>query len=154
MKRSAVPVDKQYLIMVPTNCVPVHPNDECHNQSKEMAHRCLSHIVPRIYRAHQVGAWYVALWQEHGLSVPKGMLLPQKDIPMSTAYRLFKHGAAVLGMTDWEPHGGQDVAALAILKWRGKKIKKPKSWGKYGLGSLLEAIDTGYWLDYLEGVLG
>ena len=119
-----------------------------------MTRRCLAHIVPRIYRADQVGEWYVSLWQEHGLSLPRGMLLPRSDVPMTLARRLFTHGAAVLGMADWEPHGGPDVAALAALKWRGKKIKKPKSWGKYGLGSLLEAVDTGYWLDYLEGVLG
>jgi len=77
VKRSAVPVAKQHLIMVPENCIPWH-NEPCHlryGQTKEGAWRSLQ-AATRELTARAVGQWYVSLWKQHGLSVPRGTLPP------------------------------------------------------------------------------
>jgi len=161
VKRSAVPKDKQHLIMVPVNMIPLH-NQDCHiphGQTKAMAQACLRHLVPRIFSARQVGEWYISLWQEHGLSVPTGWLVPPKALPMQMALRRFKLGAETLNIPhdeiDWTIPGSSDARALVVFKWQGykNKPKPPEKWGDYSLGRLLEAIDTGYWLDYLYGLI-
>ena len=161
VKRSAVPKAKQNLIMVPQNTIPLH-NQSCHiphGQTREMAARCLKHLVPRIFSARQIGEWYVSLWRDHGLSIPPGWLVPPRDLPMQMTLRLFKIGAEALNVPhdelDWMIPGDGDVRALIIFKWQGWKNrpKPPERWKGYGLGGLLEAMDTGYWLSYLQGLI-
>jgi hypothetical protein len=161
VKRSAVPKPRQGLIMVPENMIPLH-NQSCHipyGQGKEMAKRCLRHLVPRIFSARKIGEWYVSLRQDHGLSLPAGWLVPPKALPMQMALRRFEHGAKILGIPhdemDWVIPGNGDVRAMVVFKWQGykNKPKPPEKWKDYGLGGLLEAMDTGYWLDYLYGLI-
>jgi hypothetical protein len=74
VKRSAVPLDKQHLITVPENVVPVH--HACHmrwGQTVVFAVRCLEHAISRL-GAERTGRWYVSLWETHGLSVPRGLV--------------------------------------------------------------------------------
>lgn len=130
-----------------------------HGQGKEMALRCLHHLVPRIFSARKVGEWYTSLWQEHSLSIPRGWLIPPKMLTPVLLLRRFKLGAKVLNIPhdeiNWDMPGRGDVRVLVGFKWQDKKNrpKPPEKWGDYGLGSLLEALDTGYWLDYIEGLI-
>ena len=74
VKRSAVPTDKQHLIFVPENVVPAHPRCHAdHGQTVAMTARCLDYYASRGDIA-ATGRWYVSLWREHGLSVPRGDL--------------------------------------------------------------------------------
>jgi len=154
VKRSAVPRDKQHLIMVPENIAPLH-NRKCHiphGQTREMALRCL-YQAARSVGADRVGAWYVALWQEHGLSVPRGLLLPQKRVPVSLALQYYRKGAALLGITS-DPGWDTDTAVgAAIARWHGKSVESHSS-DSIPLERRVAAISTGYWVTYLEGVIG
>jgi hypothetical protein len=81
VKRSAVPVDKQHLITVPENVVPVH--HACHMRSGQTAAftaRCFEYAMSRL-GAEPIGRWYVSLWQTHLLSVPRGDLELLPDWP-------------------------------------------------------------------------
>ena len=147
--------------MVPVNMIPLH-NQSCHiphGQTREMAQRCLRHIVPRIFSARATGEWYVSLLRDHSLSLPTGWLVPPRDLPMQIALRQFALGAEALNIShdeiDWVIPGNGDVRAMVVFKWQGYKNrpKPPEKWKSYGLGGLLEAMDTGYWLDYLYGLI-
>jgi len=79
VKRGSVPVNKQHLIMVLENCVPLHP--DCHRehgQSREMKQRCLDVLIEKL-GAQCIGIWYSSLWFDHGLSVPRGQILSSSN---------------------------------------------------------------------------
>lgn len=158
VRRSAVSVPKQYLIFVPENVIPVH--HECHNNSKELTRKCLAHLVPVIFSAIKIGQWYERLWRFNGLSVPKGKLIPPKDLPLSMRLRMFNEGCETLGVQPdgWETEDGIDVRGAAIARWAGKTRrstpKVPYTWQGISSARLYEAMATGYWMDYLKGVIG
>jgi len=158
---SAVPVDRQHLVVVPENCTPWH-SQSCHvpyGQTREAACKSLWSAA-RALTARAIGRWYVSLWQVHGLSIPRGLLPAVRSLSPGIALRFFNKGAGFFGIPhaeiEWTYGLGGDVRALAILRWQGKRlpVEPPERWGKYPFGSLVEAVETGYWLDYLEGVIG
>jgi hypothetical protein len=153
VKRSAVIPDKQTLIMVPENLAPLHPACHMsHGQALWMAMSCLHHMG-RVQGLRKIGEWYVALWQKHGLTVPRGILVPQKQVTVAQARNHFERGRR------YHPDGiPDDVDELqvgyAAQTWRNKRPDIPEN-GQQALRVRLEqAMDDGYWLDYLEGVLG
>jgi hypothetical protein len=126
VKRSAVPKDKQDLVMVPENVVPVHHH--CHmeaGQGKEMTKRCL-YTAAMALGANDVGHWYVELWEEHGLSVRKGLLVPPKYVALSTAIRYFKAGCALKDIQLEQQPENDKVIGMAIQRWRGHLVANPK----------------------------
>ena len=94
VKRSVVPRAKQDLIFVPENVIPLH--HECHmahGQTRTMKVRCLRQAMRHI-GAERIARWYLSLWQEHGVPVPRGSvdLLPDWE-----AYLLSAVGARGCG---------------------------------------------------------
>ena len=160
VKRSAVPRDKQNLIMVSENCVPWH--HACHmeyGQTKGAACKSLW-AAARAISPHAIGKWYVSLWKEHDLEIPKGMLFPPELVSPSSGLHFFNKGCDFLHIprdgANWTISPGGDIRGLAILEWQGRKLpvrKPPVKWGNYNFSALVDAVDAGYWLDYLEGVL-
>jgi hypothetical protein len=154
VKRSAVPKDKQDLVMVPQNVVPVHHH--CHmeaGQGKEMTRRCL-YAAAMALGANDVGHWYVQLWEEHGLSVRKGFLVPPKSVALSTAIRYFKAGCALQGIQLEQQPENDKVIGMAIQRWRGHLVANPKRYQDVPFAALVRAVDDGYWFSYLKGVAG
>ena len=157
VKRSAVPKDRQHLIFVPENVIPVHHH--CHNNSKELTRKCLAALVPNVFPAAQIGKWYKSLWDRNGLSVPRGALIPPKDLPVSMRLRMFSRGLKILQINTagWQTHDGNDIRGIIGARWAGKTRnipKPPKEWQGILVARLYEAMDIGYWIDYLEGVVG
>lgn len=157
VKRSAIPTDLQHLIFVPENVVPVH--HECHNNSKALTRKCLVHLVPTVFSAARIGMWYSDLWHVHGLSVPRGILYPPKTLPVSMRLRMFNKGCKILGLEieDWEVSDGTDIRGAVVQRWAGKTRNVPKvptKWNGVATSRLYTAMFTGYWMDYLEGVVG
>ena len=154
VKRSAVPLDKQDLIMVPENLVPVH--HDCHmkaGQSVEMTRACL-YAACRICGASDVGRWYASLWQEHGLSVRKGLLVPVKRTSIGSALNYFGLGCDLWGFKI-EPQADTDeVIGMAITRWRGHDVDSPDKYQGIPFAALVRALVDGYWLSYLLGVAG
>lgn len=157
VKRSAVPKPKQHLIMMPVNVIPIHP--ECHNNSKELTRLCLTHLVPNVFTAIRIGMWYESLWRFNGLSVPKGNLIPPKDLSIAARLRMFNKGCKILRLEidGWETRNAVDVRGCVMARWTGKTrgiAKPPKVWQGVPVARLYEAMATGYWMNYLEGVIG
>ena len=178
VRRSNVPRDEQGLIFVPENMIPVHPL--CHTEygnTQRMKLRCLLPMI-RVLGASKIGCWYVSLWQEHGLSVPKGMLLDRKAIPARWCIDMMWVGArvhgelngvasAVVSMADedWLIRAGEatwDFRMLVAWKWQGynKKSKKrnmrrpPEEYAGVRQATLAYFLDEGYWIQYLVGACG
>jgi len=157
VRRSAVPVAHQYLIMIPVNVIPIHP--ECHDNSKELTRKCLVHLVPNGFAAIRLGLGYEGLWRFNGLSVPKGSLIPPEDLPVAIRLRLFNKGCEILGIQidEWETHNSVDVRGCIMARWAGKTrgiAKPPRKWQGIPVARLYKAMATGYWMDYLEGLIG
>jgi len=161
VKRSAVNKRDQDLIMVPENVVVVH--HRCHmafGQTKEMARRCLEQAC-KVLSPTRVGPWYVALWKKHNLSVPTGLLIPPKDCPLSLALTYIDKGLQFRGHSgpsSWKNEEGVDARSLTYKRWQGKSpggLMKGKIGGVTFSWDLLRlALDEGYWLNYLEGIVG
>jgi hypothetical protein len=166
IKRSSVNIKYHDLIMVPENVVPLHhqPCHMAHGQTKEMALRCL-HYTARSLGAGRIGRWYVSLWQEHGLSVKKGWLLQPHEVPMYQAREMFDKGYALLGdgsITDWSSDG-VDVRDCAFAQFVPARLRKAHhkelegcACATFPISSqlLVSYAQAGYWLEYLEGVIG
>lgn len=170
VNRGAVPKDKQDLIMVRFNVVPVH--HECHmahGSTRTMLHRCLRNLCYNLEVA-QIGRWYVDLWDEKGLSVRKGILLPKKLVKAAVVLAEYiPAGEKLSGWVlpklsddEWLISPGtqhaRDYRALATMRWHGKSIKKinrpPPQHRNVRLDRLLTLIDAGYYFYYLCGVFG
>jgi hypothetical protein len=150
VKRSAVPKDKQHLIMVPENCIPWH-NQSCHiphGQSKKAARVSLRAAAKRL-TARAIGEWYVSLWQEHGLSVPRGWLMDPKKVPTTLAVRFYYVGAELYGFAD-QVDGSLPIVGDAIAAWRGRRAPAPDEYAGIPFERLVEAVGEGYWLEYLR----
>jgi hypothetical protein len=154
VKRSAVPLDKQYLIFKVENTVPLHP--ECHiryGQTKEMTRRCLA-LIGSTIGYPRVGRWYTALWQEHGLSVPKGLLVPPG---MVKAHDIIRYCNISLPEEGWHVLDKGDYRVWVATRWQGRRPKWSSGvilseWNGVSQDNVMDAIETGYWKEYLEGV--
>ena len=164
VKRSAVPVEKQDLIMVPENQVPVHPGCHLfHGQKKDFKLRGLWHAA-RTIGAANIGSWYSKLWLDHGLSVPHGILVPPEKLPLHRAPRLFDLACKLINFypPEWETPTGDDVRVLALAHWTGrwKPFARKYQWqgaiagAGIWVGKLDDMVVQGYWMDYLLGVVG
>ncbi len=170
VKRSAVPKDRQDLIFVRQNMVPLH--EDCHlnyGQTRECAKRCLEALVG-CQSVVSIGKWYVGLWEKHGLSIPRGLLIPKRDLSVLKAVALMQLGAPLVGITlgwnspDWvispKTQYARDFRALVAKWWSTgvrprKKLKRPpKKHAGVTAEALHSAADSGYWLSYICGVLG
>lgn len=157
VKRSAVPVPLQHLILVPENVIPIH--HKCHNNSKELTRKCLTHLArSRTIALANIGRWYVSLWLDHGLSVPRGILYPPRDLPLSVRLRLFNQGCKLLGIEikDWQADS-IDIRGVIAARWIGKTRsipKLPREWQGIPVTEFYKAMSVGYWYDYLSGVIG
>jgi hypothetical protein len=170
VKRSAVHVEQQDLIMVRENCFLVH--HDCHmdyGQTTEMKRKALRMVaLDRVNELYDVGKWYVSLWKKHELPVPHGLLVPRRMIPMHVGLRMMEYGAVMDNVhwptdsSSWLIDGGKsgswDYRALVMNKWAGRSRKgfrkPPEAWGAYDLDRVVRYLVEGYWLVYLSGVLG
>ena len=162
VKRSAVPKDKQHLIMVPSNTAPVH--HECHmryGQTKEMAFKCL-HRTCTVLNPRTLGQWYVGLWQDHGLSIPRGNLIERSDCTFDMAKQFISQELAHLSQAEpdsWETATGEDARYLIYRLWAAGSLRDGQFRGEIaGVGLLwvtvIGALVQGYWRHYLEGIVG
>jgi len=177
VKRSAVPKDRQELIFVKHNCVLLHHGCHmAHGVEQEMTRRCLRYLAMTV-GARYIGRWYYALWNEHGLAVNKGLLIPPKAIKVYEGVRLMEAGVIANRLSlpemedsDWVINPGtrhsRDFRALCVMRWRttdlvtGKKgsLKKayrpPVMHAGVSSDDLIEAVEAGYWLDYIARTMG
>ncbi len=163
VKRNTVRPENQHLIMTPENCIPVH-NQDCHipnGNSREMTWQCLK-AASRALSARAIRDWYVSLWQDHGLSVPKGLWIPPKHVRLHQGPELIKVAYYKMGgdpdAEDWQC-ALHDVRHMAVAAWKGKwrkiygneDVKWPKRFSKAGM---IDLVDEGHCLNYLAGVIG
>jgi hypothetical protein len=171
VKRSAVSPAKQDLIFCAENCVPLCK--DCHmsvGQTADTAAKSLLTIATH-YSAEAVMKWYVSLWKEHEIPVPKGFVRPEKTFTVAQALASFLPlGARITGleMTDdesvWMMNPGtkhaRDFRALCVLHWQGKVFRKerkqyraPLIWRGYNRADITKALREGYAMTYLCDVL-
>lgn len=159
VKRSAIRKDKQHLIMVPENVVPVHPWCHENGQSPEMTRRCLRYTAHTL-GADLVGEWYVKLWRDHDLPVSRGILIPPQRMRLYQGRRFVVLGWEALGQPPregWSVPGDQwsDVRDCAFAQFAKKKLPFPlKRAPQENWALLVRCASTGYWLDYLLSVAG
>ncbi len=166
VKRGEVPKDRQNeLIFVLENTIPLHSHcHQDHGHSAEMKARALFALSNRL-TAERVAKWYIGLWQEHGLSVPKGILIPKRKVPPYDYSRLANIGAAIesfeLSAADWEVEiDGRkwDWRVCIGKRWAGakghSKIKPLKVFNGVRDTNMLSLINSGYWFSYLCGCIG
>jgi hypothetical protein len=163
VKRSSVSVPHQELIMVVENCIPLEHRAHIRYGN---THQALTACIPPMFRnvgVERIGVWYAYLWREQGLSMNKGRLYPRRELPMYVLMGMLKLGAKVLRASMPEDRGywledNRDWRAAVISKSIGKKKKwakgTPKSWDGYTPADILDCLDTGYWADYMLGVMG
>jgi len=153
VKRSGVTPANHPLIMVNENCVPVHYScHSTHGQSRTMQIYCLA-LLSMTVGVSKIGKWYTSLWSENNVMVPKGTLYPPSAVPMQSCLRFIETGLAIMGSegdVDRFTESGYDLRALVVLRWKGKK-KLPEEPGNQPI--LAEALEVGYWLDYLAGII-
>lgn len=158
VKRSAVPKSKQHLILVPENTVFLH-NQQCHlpkGQSRETARLCLFHVA-RALTAWAIGEWYISLWKEHGLSVPRGAPVPLEALPLHLGRRFYDLAGEIQPAPRGEAPAGYDIRDIAFavttkrryIYSRGKKVDLTA----LDLQEHIAHLHEGYWLDYLLGVI-
>lgn len=162
--RSAVPKDKQHLIMVRENCIPLHHTCHLERGNTELTtQKCIIALCRNI-GADKVGGWYTSLWQKHDLSVPRGLLVPKKDHSVNMVMHLMNVGSLVLGkgkliVEEWnrrDDKGQYNLLSQAAVYWIGKRPRwRRKAKDISGdLPELLKLIYTGYWVTYLLGIAG
>jgi hypothetical protein len=166
VKRSRVPKNKQHLIFVKENVVPVcHDEHLEHGQTKEMTKRALDILCKRV-GARYVGQWYISLWEEHGLSVPKGLLMPRKMVTGPTMLMFASKGAELDGAVlpydgwmvksntrkpvDWRVWVGTKRFMNYNPKWARGRIPSEKN--GIAIDTMVRFIEDGYYYDYLAGI--
>ena len=151
VKRSAVPKDRQDLIMVLENVAPVH--HQCHmqhGQTKEMTLKCYN-AVAHILSPGRIGEWYVSLWRDHGLSLPQGILYPPPAHSLASAMRMINmglHFRDIGAPMSWMTEDGIDVRGPVIQRWRTGKGRMPDGL-EIRAGTVSRALVEGYWHTYL-----
>lgn len=165
VRRSGVAPKYHDLIMVKENCIPLeHQAHIAIGNSREALRKCALRMFKRI-SARRVKDWYVTLWQEHGLSVDKGLLLPPKEWKVRNLVPLIELGAAVhdreLPTAGWEYKGEKgtfDIRAQVALRYQGKrrrwKERIPEHHNGVDISDLHRWIDEGYCAKYMLGMLG
>lgn len=155
----------QELIMVVENCVPVQHEAHIREGNTNTArNKCALAIFDRIGAA-RVGQWYTSLWQEEGLSVNRGILVPPRDMRIRQLIPLMNLGAKIHGRElpeeGWERDGHKgkyDVRAQIVLSFQGRRRKwkeaLPKSHNGYTIRDLISYLDDGYWANYMCHTLG
>ncbi|MCP4537722.1 MAG: hypothetical protein GY832_11290 [Chloroflexi bacterium] len=169
VKRSGLNTKYHDLIMVTENCVPMHPEcHERHGQRVDAARRILEYVA-RTLGADKIGRWYVKLWREHGLSVPRGLYREPYEIPLYTGREMFTEGFELLHKgprpESWtHPTRGKldvrDCAFSAIVTSKRTSTHRelaaalPETFAGIRKPRLIEYARTGVWLNYLRGVIG
>lgn len=152
VKRSAVNRTDHPLIMVSENMAPLH--HECHmahGQEHAMATRCL-HQMGHVVGLDRIGQWYVGLWEKHGLSVPRGILVPPRSVSTAQARNYYVRGREYQGL----PTGDIDEAQVGfgIQLWKNRRPDLPQNGHQTLRDQIVRAVNSGYWLDYLGGIIG
>ena len=152
IKRNAVPVQRQSLIMTPENCILVC--GDCHDQfgqTKKFKMRCLAQAV-RYLGATRIGTWYYDLSHSELRSLPQGDIFT-RGATTSTTTIIRSLGLLVDTLSIAMPEHWQGHAAIgqAILAWRGKTHDNI-SLGDLNLSQLVKLIEEARWLSYLQGV--
>lgn len=162
--RSSMPVDKQDLIFTKENCVPVC--HECHMDKAGDHVRFLAYLSGPVGLA-AIGKWLTGLLEEH-YSLPRGVLIEQKLLPMVTAMKMMSSGAELNGerlpeqgwqLAGRKPGSYRDYRAWIITRWKGQYPRwaagrVPAEHNGYTQQKLTGFLNNGYWLDYLAGVIG
>lgn len=165
VRRSSVPPKHQDLIMVLENCIPLE--HEAHiriGNSKEALRKCALRMFDRL-SATRIKDWYIDLWQEHDLSVDRGLLLPPKEWKVRNLVPLIDLGAAIhnrdMPETGWEVRGDKgtyDIRAQVALRYQGKRRRWKERISEHRNGvdtrELYTWLDEGYAAKYMFGVLG
>ena len=156
VKRSAIPKDKQDLIMVLENVAPVHHRCHMrHGQTREMTARCYDAVAHTVSPS-RIGEWYVSLWRDHGLSLPRGVLYPPSAHSLASAVRMIDVGLRFRGIDRpgcWMTEGGIDVRGPVIQRWKTGKGRTPDGI-EIGAETVANALNEGYWLTYLDPIVG
>jgi len=75
-----VPRSKRHLIFVIENLVPTHAHCNMGANTANDTLKCLDYAT-RLIPPEQIAQWYISLWQEHDIAVPRGI------IPYDDAYQ-------------------------------------------------------------------
>lgn len=165
VKRSEVAPKHQELIMCIENCIPVEPQAHiAMGNTREALEKCGLALI-RAIGAFQIGPWYTSLWQEHGLSIDTGLLIPPQALKVWQLIELMEQGARLDGIelpsTGWDQKGKKgitDVRAQVALRFQDKRRKwrdtLPKEHNGYTTLELKDWLSEGYWTDYLFRTMG
>jgi hypothetical protein len=166
VKRSGLNAKHHDLIFVPENVVPIHP--ECHERHGQTvdAKRVILEYAARILNADRIGRWYVGLWREEGLSVPRGLYQEPYEIPLYLGREMFMEGLRLLHNGPhpelWTLPEGLDVrdcAFSAIVTQKKSPTHRelaaalPDSFEGIRKPVLIRYAKQGFWLTYLRGVV-
>ncbi|MCP4542867.1 MAG: hypothetical protein GY832_37580 [Chloroflexi bacterium] len=168
VKRSGLNTKYHDLIMVPENVVPLHP--ECHERHGQtiQAKRVILEHVARSLSADRIGRWYVKLWQEHGLSVPRGLYREPHEIPLYVGRTMFTEGLNLLyegpHPESWTHPSDEDLDvrdcafSAMVTRKRSSTHKElaavlPKSFAGLTQPMLINYAKQGFWLSYTRGVI-
>lgn len=164
VKRSALPKTKHDLIRVRENLLFCHHS--CHMQHGQARATTVNSLalLCQAWGCARIGEWYKSLWDEHGLPLAKGMLVPKRALPSWRTLEYFNAGLEFCGedmaRADdpcWMVKGKSFPAMVGIYWWQGSKIRgyrPPDSWAGVHRQRVEGLMDEGYWLEYLQGVFG
>jgi hypothetical protein len=166
VRRSGLATQHHNLIMVKENCIPVQhkAHIERGNTTRSLA-QCTRRML-QVVTANKIGRWYRDLWQKHGLSVDRGLLVPQASMKVRQLVPLISVGALVseghvLPETGWNVEGDKgvyDIRAQVALRSQSKRRKwkerLPDEHNGYTVQQLRIWLNEGYWTQYMLGVLG
>lgn len=153
----------QNLINVVENCIPLeHDAHIDQGSTRDSMAKC----IPLMFRnvgAEKVGGWYVGLWQEHDLSVNRGVLIPVTDLPVVRIVELMNLGAEIHreplpADKYWLNEDMVDYRSAIATKHKGRNRRwargTPNRWKDYDASDLLYYLDEGYWARYMMDVMG
>jgi len=154
VKRNAVSPKNHHLVDVPENLVPMH-NQSCHlphGQSRDVTVKCLDYAARRL-TARAIADWYIALWREHGISVPTGRLVPPKDYPLHRGRGFYEVGWRLLGQPPQKQLDQYDIRDVAFAKWSDQWKAYRGKVGRVDLSLAIDCVEEGYYYQYLRSVI-